>query len=76
MWFEILPSIGVIFGALCLGQAATAFVPNMILGRPGMKRLFHPYEFDNYLRDQQLTGSPYKLQGLEAIPDEVEADKK
>jgi len=75
MWYEVLPSIGVIFGAMCLGGAATAFVPNMLLGKPGMRRLFHPYEQEYYMRDKELTGSPYNLQGLEAIPDEADEGK-
>lgn len=33
MWYEVLPSIGVIFGAMCIGGAAMSFVPNMLLGK-------------------------------------------
>ncbi|KAH9515216.1 hypothetical protein Btru_019579 [Bulinus truncatus] len=74
MWWEILPSAGIVFGAL--------LVPHMAFY--GLNKVFHNGKsqarawtrgifFDDYLlylRDIRLTGSEYVPKGLESIPDE------
>ncbi|BFZ06560.1 hypothetical protein BsWGS_09599 [Bradybaena similaris] len=75
MWWEIIPSAGVVFAAL--------LAPHGIYW--AMNKLFHNGKYvardqfapegiylDQlvYVRDERITGSRYIPQGLEAIPDE------
>jgi len=69
MWYEILPTAAVIFGAMTAGMAGIGFVNNYFLGRPSLRELYMVYQQYDYQRDMRLTGSAYKLQGLDAIPD-------
>jgi len=70
MWFEILPSFMVIFGAMAVGMNGGHFVMQAFHGKPFHKSLKTNTEIYNYVRDERLTGDAYKPQGLEAIKDE------
>ncbi|XP_041357572.1 NADH dehydrogenase [ubiquinone] 1 alpha subcomplex subunit 1-like [Gigantopelta aegis] len=74
MWYEILPSAGIVFACL--------YAPHVI--NYGLNRIFrngktvcrdweaaHNMDWPVYLRDKRITGSEYKPRGLESIPDKV-----
>jgi len=71
MWFEILPSIGVIFCAMTGGLGASYIVNKIGLGRPAVRNPIHQYDCNLMYRDERLSGKDwYTYNGLEAIPDE------
>ncbi|KAJ8923704.1 hypothetical protein NQ315_010285 [Exocentrus adspersus] len=70
MWFEILPSFGVIFIAMAAPHGAAYVLNKLVVGNYYRRNLAEPEHRRQYLRDRRLTGDPYKVQGLEAIPDE------
>jgi len=71
MWYEILPAAGVIFGAMAFAQLGPTLVAKLAWDKPsGFRKVMQPYEHEYWKRDYSLTGSVYKLNGLETIPDE------
>jgi hypothetical protein len=70
MWYEILPSFGVIFGCMTLGMASGKWFMAAMHEKPFMKDLCCQSNCEHYLRDQRISGDPYVPFGLEAIPDE------
>lgn len=70
MWFEIAPPFAVIVLALGLPAYASYALNWTFLGNGYKRALLEPNQRRMYLRDGQRFGSPYRLVGLEAIPDE------
>ncbi|XP_026474593.1 NADH dehydrogenase [ubiquinone] 1 alpha subcomplex subunit 1 [Ctenocephalides felis] len=70
MWFEILPSFGIIVGALALPSFASYHMHKLVNGNPYLRDLNNRYQRRLYQRDQMLTKDPYVSNGLEVIPDE------
>lgn len=46
MWFEVLPSIGVIFTAMTLGCYATGWVPLLVYGK--VRLLINFFNFESF----------------------------
>ncbi|CAL1540668.1 unnamed protein product [Lymnaea stagnalis] len=74
MWWEILPSAGIVFAGLLVPHGIY-YVFNK-LGHNGKSEarnwragLFFE-DYNVYLRDIRITGSEYIPRGLESIPDE------
>lgn len=69
MWFEILPSMGIILSLMALPHGALYVMSQVVHGNHFRRSLDTPELCRQYLRDERLTGSAYKLNGLETIPD-------
>lgn len=69
MWFEILPTIFIIAGSLAVPQYCGAVI-NYIFKENLFSRSLGNDELQlQYFRDSRLTGSPYRVAGLENVPD-------
>ncbi|XP_044758570.1 uncharacterized protein LOC123316521 [Coccinella septempunctata] len=69
MWFEILPSMGIVFACMSLPHASLYVLNQLFHGNHFRRSLDTTELAKQYLRDERLTGDAYKLSGLEAIPD-------
>ncbi|KAK9718954.1 NADH-ubiquinone oxidoreductase MWFE subunit [Popillia japonica] len=69
MWYEILPSFGIIFAAMCVPHYGAYVINKLALGNPYRRRLESPNQRLTYIRDRRLTGNVYNVAGLDAIPD-------
>ncbi|BES92387.1 NADH dehydrogenase ubiquinone 1 alpha subcomplex [Nesidiocoris tenuis] len=70
MWYEILPCLGIITGALCLPPVINYQLQKWWQnGNPYRRYVLPAHNLNLLFRDTRLTGSPYKQQGLDAIPD-------
>lgn len=70
MWFEVLPSMGIVFAFMTLPHVSL-YVLNQVFHGNHFRRSLNTHDLMiQYLRDERLTGDAYKTQGLEAIPDE------
>ncbi|KAK7793197.1 hypothetical protein R5R35_012838 [Gryllus longicercus] len=67
MWFEILPSYGIIVAAFIAPTVITYGINKLAYGKPFRRNLRYEFERLSYMRDERLTGNAYKVQGLEAI---------
>ncbi|CAI9726841.1 Hypothetical predicted protein [Octopus vulgaris] len=70
MWYEVIPSFGIVVGLLAIPNLA-----NCVLNWTFRSRKVHCRDWDAsqldymlYLRDRTITGSEYKPRGLESIP--------
>ncbi|CAG5125414.1 unnamed protein product [Candidula unifasciata] len=75
MWWEILPSAGIVFTALLVPHLSYIALNKIFHNGKNVARNPYAPEFFNsdkvvYIRDERITGSRYIPQGLEAIPDE------
>ncbi|KAJ8926926.1 hypothetical protein NQ314_020778 [Rhamnusium bicolor] len=70
MWFEILPSFGIIVVAMAFPHASAYVLNKLVVGNMYRRSMMEFEQRIQYLRDKRLTGDPYKINGLEAIPDE------
>jgi len=75
MWFEVLPSIGVIFTMMSIGAAAHQVIPLIIFQKRTMRRIDFPYQQNEWARDWRLTGHPMVIKGLEGIPNDAPKKK-
>ncbi|CAH2002993.1 unnamed protein product [Acanthoscelides obtectus] len=79
MWFEIIPSFAIITAAMAAPHGI-AYVMNYVVVGNLFRRSLDTFEQrKQYLRDRRLSkgagdrwGDPYKVIGLENIPDEEE----
>ncbi|CAH0562684.1 unnamed protein product [Brassicogethes aeneus] len=69
MWYEILPSFGIIMVAMTLPHASAYLINKGVVGNYYRRSLLHKENRLHYLRDTRISGDPYKVVGLEAIPD-------
>ncbi|XP_028137669.1 uncharacterized protein LOC114332133 [Diabrotica virgifera virgifera] len=69
MWFEVLPGFGIIVAAMALPHVSAYVINNLVVGNQYRRSMYTIEQRLQYLRDRRLTGHPYKVQGLEAIPD-------
>ncbi|XP_043199542.1 uncharacterized protein LOC122369142 [Amphibalanus amphitrite] len=69
MWYEILPSFGIIVGALSVPCYAMYFCNQLVYKNPNVKSLKYLENRQVLRRDQRLFGDYYKWKGLENIPD-------
>ncbi|KAI4460955.1 nadh-ubiquinone oxidoreductase mwfe subunit [Holotrichia oblita] len=72
MWYEILPAYTIITVALACPAYIAAGLNFLVLGKIFRRRLESTDSRLMYMRDKRLTGNPYILNGLEAIPDTEE----
>ncbi|CAH1981431.1 unnamed protein product [Acanthoscelides obtectus] len=65
MWFEILPSAGIIFVAMAFPHASAYVLNNLVVGNMYRRQLLTREERIGYLRDRRLAGGdPYKVVDL------------
>ncbi|GFR65837.1 NADH dehydrogenase [ubiquinone] 1 alpha subcomplex subunit 1 [Elysia marginata] len=73
MWWEILPSAGIVFGALLAPHGAYWVLNKLSHNGKSCARDWrdgpHFEDYTLYLRDIRITGSEYVPRGLESIPD-------
>ncbi|KAK9707711.1 NADH-ubiquinone oxidoreductase MWFE subunit [Popillia japonica] len=69
MWYEILPAYLIITTAISCSAYVTAGLNYLVLGKIFRRRLESTDSRLMYMRDRRLTGNPYILNGLEAIPE-------
>ncbi|XP_066148432.1 uncharacterized protein ND-MWFE [Euwallacea fornicatus] len=71
MWFECLPSFGIILVAMAFPHASAYVINQLVVGNMFRRALDSQPLRLQYLRDQRLAGGDaYKMVGLEGIPDE------
>lgn len=70
MWYEIIPSVAIVWGLLMIPPVATTGLNYLFFnGKTVARRWFgHPEDFHGFLRDQRISGSEYVLKGLEGVP--------
>uniref|UniRef100_A0A224XTM5 Uncharacterized protein n=1 Tax=Panstrongylus lignarius TaxID=156445 RepID=A0A224XTM5_9HEMI len=72
MWYEILPTAGIICAAVTFPSVFNYFFHKLIYNGNPYRRVYTPiFNKDLFLRDMRLSGNPYKIQGLDNIPDDV-----
>ncbi|KAL8625074.1 hypothetical protein ACOMHN_012083 [Nucella lapillus] len=77
MWYEILPSAGLVFTFLALPSGFNFVMNKLFHNGKHCARDWQAARFDDYnlyLRDWRLTGSEYIPRGLESIPDPPKSD--
>merc|ERR1712212_783737 len=74
MWYEILPSFGIITGLLFLSTPAHAILNKLYYDNFYQRELKNPDQLSMYVRDMRLTGAMRRMKGLDSIPDEPESN--
>jgi hypothetical protein len=69
MWYEIIPSAAGVFVGLAIPYVAHFYVNKFGLGKPYRRCLKTEPQLFESMRDEDLSGHPYVMQGLEQIPD-------
>ncbi|XP_058831903.1 NADH dehydrogenase [ubiquinone] 1 alpha subcomplex subunit 1 [Topomyia yanbarensis] len=69
MWFEILPSFAIVTVCLAVPGFGMYGLHKLVIGNAYRRNTDQRWERVMYTRDTRLTGSPYKCNGLESIPD-------
>ncbi|XP_012266740.2 NADH dehydrogenase [ubiquinone] 1 alpha subcomplex subunit 1 [Athalia rosae] len=69
MWWEILPSFGILVGLMAIPQYGTFYLHKAVLDNGYRRDMSSRWDRNLYTRDRRLCGDPYKTPGLEAIPD-------
>nr|AFK10837.1 NADH dehydrogenase [Callorhinchus milii]AFM86621.1 NADH dehydrogenase [Callorhinchus milii] len=69
MWYEVLPGVAIMYGALCVPGIATFYLHKLACGRKEKRTARLPYQWSLMERDRRLSGSNkyYKSKGLENI---------
>ncbi|XP_050043511.1 uncharacterized protein ND-MWFE [Dermacentor andersoni] len=76
MWFEILPSMGIIVALMSIPNLTAKPISWLYDGKP-YRRILYDYRYrEDAMRDERLSGHIYTTIGLEGIPDEDEDEKK
>ncbi|XP_036331200.1 uncharacterized protein LOC118742890 isoform X1 [Rhagoletis pomonella] len=70
MWYEILPSAGIITVVLSVPVYAMWGLNKLTLGNSYRRNMDQRFDRVLYQRDSRLTNNPYIQNGLETIPDE------
>ncbi|KAK8768201.1 hypothetical protein V5799_019805 [Amblyomma americanum] len=70
MWYEILPTAAIIAGCLTVPSLIDRPLCWLFDGKPYRRTLSKRETLNDAMRDERLTGTPYKTIGLEGIPDE------
>ncbi|KAK8384010.1 hypothetical protein O3P69_016029 [Scylla paramamosain] len=70
MWYNIIPSFAITTGMLAIPAVFIAGLHKLVYDNFYERDLQYPHQRNMYLRDGRISGSPWKIVGLEAIPDE------
>ncbi|KAJ3639346.1 hypothetical protein Zmor_002709 [Zophobas morio] len=70
MWYEIIPSFGIIVVAMAVPHAVSYVANKLVVGNFYRRAMLDKEEALQYLRDTRIAGDPYTLKGLENIPDQ------
>ncbi|XP_053966848.1 uncharacterized protein LOC128868598 [Anastrepha ludens] len=70
MWYEILPTAGIIASLLAVPVYAMWGINKLTLDNSYRRDMDERFSRVLYLRDTRLTNNPYIQNGLESIPDE------
>merc|ERR1712025_1493702 len=75
MWWQMVPTLGIIAAGLGIPLYANQYINMLQLNGKSVIRNYKSTEYGlgqdwvMYLRDERITGSPYIPRGLESIPD-------
>ncbi|XP_076547633.1 NADH dehydrogenase [ubiquinone] 1 alpha subcomplex subunit 1-like [Osmia lignaria lignaria] len=69
MWYEILPTMGIIAVCYVVPQLVPYYVEKLVYGNPRRRDFTLDWTAVMTDRDELLTGDYRKPKGLEAIPD-------
>ncbi|CAH1378251.1 unnamed protein product [Tenebrio molitor] len=61
MWYEIIPSFGIIVVAMAAPHAISYIANKLTIDNFYRRSILDKYEALQYLRDTRLSGDPYKL---------------
>ncbi|CAD7091781.1 unnamed protein product [Hermetia illucens] len=67
MWYEILPSAGIILTFMTIPGFAMYGLNKLVLGNGYRRNMDLRFNRMMYQRDMRLTGDPYKQNGLNAV---------
>ncbi|XP_050541956.1 uncharacterized protein LOC126905875 [Daktulosphaira vitifoliae] len=70
MWYEALPPAVIVFVLLNIPDRFCSLTNKLVLGNTYRRDIGKPWMQRYYARDWELTGNPYKAQGLESLSDE------
>ncbi|KAK9505732.1 hypothetical protein O3M35_009720 [Rhynocoris fuscipes] len=63
MWYEILPSFGIICGAVTIPSIFNYYFHKFIQdGNPYRRKISPDFNKDLFMRDHRLSGNPYVIQ--------------
>ncbi|XP_074658205.1 uncharacterized protein LOC141911137 [Tubulanus polymorphus] len=75
MWYEILPSAGIVFTLLYIPTWSNWIINRLTIGKDSIRFWdIDQRDYRSYWRDRRITGDEYKIQGLEGLP-EMPKDK-
>uniref|UniRef100_V5GJ67 Putative conserved secreted protein n=1 Tax=Ixodes ricinus TaxID=34613 RepID=V5GJ67_IXORI len=60
MWYEILPSVAIISVCMSLPNFLSKYLNLAVDGKPYRRDMIKPWNLDTLMRDERLTGNPYK----------------
>ncbi|CDI97862.1 expressed conserved protein [Echinococcus multilocularis] len=70
MWYEIIPSFAIMLGAAALMDPLCKVSAYLLYGRWSGFDFFHERgDFAIFLRDRDVAGTHWRMQGLETIED-------
>ncbi|XP_050346179.1 uncharacterized protein LOC126770706 [Nymphalis io] len=69
MWYEIIPSFLIITAGLGVPGWALYHIHNLTLGNHYRRTMISRWDRMSYQRDLRITGNPYEVNGLDALPD-------
>ncbi|XP_051153394.1 uncharacterized protein LOC127276787 [Leptopilina boulardi] len=69
MWWEAIPSMAIIVGALTIGFEASRGFHLLFFGFPYRRILDEDFDRRMFVRDERISGSPYIPMGLDSLPD-------
>ncbi|KAJ8964591.1 hypothetical protein NQ314_004900 [Rhamnusium bicolor] len=72
MWFEILPVFGIITAAMAAPHGIAYILNYLVVGNCFRRSMVEVEQRMQYLRDKRLSGDPYKVKGLENLPEDCE----
>ncbi|XP_026806013.1 uncharacterized protein LOC113549063 [Rhopalosiphum maidis] len=68
MWYEALPSAVIVYVLLNIPDRINSLSNKLVYGNVYRRDVSQPWLQRYYARDWELTGDPYKAQGLECLP--------
>ncbi|VVC39948.1 Hypothetical protein CINCED_3A014922 [Cinara cedri] len=69
MWYEAMPPAIIVYILLNIPDKICSLSNKVFFGNVYKRDIGKPWIQQLYARDWELTGDPYKAQGLESLPD-------
>ncbi|CAB0038320.1 unnamed protein product [Trichogramma brassicae] len=71
MWYETLPPLLIIGVLMTTYQVNSVLVTKLLMGVPYRREIDDVFQRVMWTRDTRVSGVPWRLAGLENIPDET-----